>query len=214
MGTAVALMLGACVVSVLVNRQALWVAIAMTAFAFIFYGWAKGGLNVAGSSEVLTPIASAMFPLYGLSIAGCTEPRVILGAVGYIYLADFSQDLLGGIHDQAGDREGNVRTFALAIGPRKTLALSVVGFVCATIAGASLLTTLRLGFLYAIVLGGVTAAMFVLYARLFRLARVTDREDPALLAAADRANHLAGMFFFIVSASTLLDHVLRRLIAK
>ncbi|MGH7281755.1 MAG: UbiA family prenyltransferase, partial [Polyangiaceae bacterium] len=180
------------------------------AYAFFFYGWAKGGLDVAGSSEVLTPIVSAMFPLYGLSIAGCTDPRIVIGAVLYIYLADFSQDMLGGIHDQAGDREGNVRTFALAIGPRRTIVLSIAMFALATAAGASLLTTGRMGFVYATVLAGVSLAMIFFYARLLRLSKNANAEDPALLTAADRANHLAGMFFFIVSASTFLDHVARR----
>jgi 4-hydroxybenzoate polyprenyltransferase len=136
----------------------------------------------------------------------------LLGAVLYIYLADFSQDLLGGIHDQAGDRKGNVRTFALAIGPRKTIALSIFGFMLATTAGASLLATGRVGFAYAITLFGVTIAMIVFYVRLVRLAKNANREDATLLAAADRTNHLAGMFFFIVSASTFLDHVVRRFI--
>ena len=60
----------------------------------------------------------------------------------------------------------------------------------------------------------VTAVMVVLYARLLRLAKrePANAEDPQLLTAADRANHLAGMFFFIVSASTFLDHVVRRLL--
>ncbi|MEO7108911.1 MAG: UbiA family prenyltransferase, partial [Polyangiaceae bacterium] len=181
---------------------------------FFFYGWAKGGLDVAGSSEVLTPIVSAMFPLYGLSIAACVEPRVLLGAVLYIYFADFSQDLLGGIHDQAGDREGNVKTFALAVGPRRTIVLSIFGFVLATLAGASLLATGRVGFVYGAALFGVSLAMIFFYARLIRLSKNASAEDATLLAASDRTNHLAGMFFFIVSASTFLDHVVRHFLAS
>jgi 4-hydroxybenzoate polyprenyltransferase len=207
MATAVVLMLLACFVSSFVNRQSFLVAVAMTTYAFFFYGWAKGGLDVAGSSEVLTPVVSAMFPLYGLSVAACVEPRVLLGAVLYIYLADFSQDLLGGIHDQVGDREGNVKTFALAIGPSRTIVLSICGFVLATLAGASLLATGRLGFVYATALFSVSMAMIFFYARLIRLAKNARSGDATLLAAADRTNHLAGMFFFIVSASTFLDHV-------
>lgn len=210
LGTAVVLMLLGCAVSALVNRQSAVVAAVMTAYAFFFYGWAKGGLDVAGSSEVLTPVASAMFPLYALSVASCSDPRILIGAVGYIYFADFSQDLLGGIHDQAGDREGNVRTFALAIGPRRTIFLSMFLFVVATSAGASLLRTGRVGFVYAIALTGVSLAMVVFYARLVRLTKNAPDEDPALLTASDRTNHLAGMFFFIVSASTFLDHVVTR----
>jgi hypothetical protein len=53
--------------------------------------------------------------------------------------------------------------------------------------------------------------MIFFYGRLIRLAKAADPEDRALLAAADRTNHLAGMFFFIVSASTFLDHVVRAL---
>lgn len=210
-GTAVGLLFAACVVSAFVNPRSLVVAVGMALYALIFYGWAKGGLAVPGSSEVLTPVVSALFPLYALSIADCTDLHIIGGVVGYIYLADFSQDLLGGIHDQAGDRVGNVRTFALAVGPRATLVVSFVFYLLATAVGASLYVGGQTGIVYALVLAGVTAVMLVLYARLFRLARGKDAEDPALLAAADRANHLAGMFFFIVSAATFLDYLARRL---
>ena len=212
--TAVVLMLAACVLSAFVNPVSLAVAAAMTAYALLFYGWAKGGLDVPGSSEILTPVVSALFPLYALSVAGCEDPRIFAGVVGYIYLADFSQDLLGGIHDQAGDRVGNVRTFALAIGPTRTLLVSLACFVLATAAGASLVVGGHLGVVYALVLAGVTATMLALYTRLFRMARGREADDPALLTAADRANHLAGMFFFIVSAATFLDHVVRRLLGR
>jgi hypothetical protein len=87
-----------------------------------------------------------------------------------------------------------------------------VCFALATAAGASLFVGGRLGVAYALVLAGVSVAMIVLYARLFRAARSGRADDPALLAAADRANHLAGMFFFIVSAATFVDHVTRRLL--
>lgn len=215
LGTAVALLFAACVASAFVNRQSLAVAVAMTAYALFFYGWAKGGLDVPGSSEVLTPVVSALFPLYGLSIAGATDLSVIAPVVGYIYFADLSQDLLGGIHDQRGDRSGNVRTFALAIGPARTLVVSFALFLVATAAGASLVVLGHAGLVYAGVLGVLTLVVFVLYARLFRLSRAaTNAEDPRLLAAADRANHLAGMFYFLVSASILVDHVVRRLGAR
>jgi 4-hydroxybenzoate polyprenyltransferase len=210
--TAVGLLFAACLVSAFVNPASLAVAAGMTVYALFFYGWAKGGLDVPGSSEVLTPVVSALFPLYALSVAGCRDPRIFAGVIGYIYLADFSQDLLGGIHDQAGDRIGNVRTFALAIGPSRTLVVSLACFVLATSAGASLYVEGHLGVVYALVLAGVTATMIVLYTRLFRAARGKSADDPALLVAADRTNHLAGMFFFIVSAATFLDHVARRLL--
>jgi len=214
MATAVALLVGACVVSVFVNRQSLVVASAMTIYALVFYGWAKGGLNIPGSSEVLTPVVSALFPLYGLSVAGCTDPAILAAVLGYIYFADLSQDLLGGIHDQRGDREGNVRTFALAIGPARTLILSFVLFLVATAAGASLVLIGRAGIVYAVTLGALTLTTLVLYTRLFRTARGKSAEDPVLLAAADRANHLAGMFSFIVSAAIFLDYVLRSVAAS
>jgi 4-hydroxybenzoate polyprenyltransferase len=188
--TAVGLLFAACIVSAFVNPLSLAVALAMTIYALFFYGWAKGGLNVPGSRD----------------------PLIFAGVVGYIYLADFSQDLLGGIHDQAGDRVGNVRTFALAIGPSRTLVVSLGCFVLATSAAASLYLEGHLGPVYALVLAGVTVTMAVLYTRLFRAARGKNADDPALLIAADRANHLAGMFFFIVSAATFLDHVARRLL--
>ena len=213
-GTAIGLLVAACVVSAFVNPRSLAVAVGMTLYALTFYGWAKGGLDVPGSSEVLTPVVSALFPLYALSVADCTDLRVIGGVVGYIYLADFSQDLLGGIHDQAGDRVGNVRTFALAIGPRATLVVSFVGFLLATAAGASLYLGGQLGIVYAVVLASVTTVMLVLYVRLFRAARGRDAEDRLLLQAADRANHLAGMFFFIVSAATFLDQLARGLLVR
>lgn len=210
-GTAAALLFAACFVSAFVNRQSLVVAIAMTVYALGFYGWAKGGLDVPGSSEILTPVVSALFPLYGLSIAGSTDATVILPVLGYIYFADLSQDLLGGIHDQRGDREGNVRTFALAIGPWRTLRLSLALYLVATASGASLVVLGHAGAIYAAVLGALTLATLVLYARLFRIARATTSpEDPALLAAADRANHLAGMFYFLVSAAIFVDYVTRR----
>ncbi|MDB4996441.1 MAG: geranylgeranylglycerol-phosphate geranylgeranyltransferase [Myxococcaceae bacterium] len=213
--TAVALLVTACAVSALVNVRSLAVAIAMTVYALFFYGWAKGGLDVPGSSEILTPIVSALFPLYALQVAECNDLRVVAGVVGYIYLADFSQDLLGGIHDQAGDRVGNVRTFALAIGPRPTLVVSLFGFLVATSFSVSLFLLGSLGVVYVAIVLGVTVTMFVLYARLFGAARAASgAEDPELLGRADRANHLAGMFFFIVSAATFLDHVSRRFLAR
>lgn len=221
MGTAVALLLGACLVSAFVNRQSLAVAFAMTVYALWFYGWAKGGLNLPGSSEILTPVVSALFPLYGLSIAGCTDPVILVSVAGYIYFADLSQDLLGGIHDQRGDRDGNVRTFAIAIGPARTLVLSFGLYLVAIAAGAALVLTRHAGFVYAATLGALTVATLVIYARLFRTARgkagaggavAPHPEDPALLAAADRANHLAGMFYFIVSASIFVDYVVRQLL--
>ncbi len=212
MTTAIALLVGGALVSTQVNTQSLAVASAMTAYALFFYGWAKGGVHLPGASEVLTPVVSAMFPLYGLSIAGCREPRILIGAVGYIYLADFSQDMLGGIHDQEGDRAGKVHTFALALGARRTLILSAAMYVLAAATGASLLGTGRVSYVYAIALAGVSVAQIVLYKRLFRIARNPEEGGPTLLSAADRGNHLAGMFFFIVSASTFLDHLARRLL--
>jgi 4-hydroxybenzoate polyprenyltransferase len=213
--TAVLLLVAACVVSAFVNARSLAVAVAMTVYALFFYGWAKGGLDVPGSSEILTPVVSALFPLYALQVAECNDARVVAGVVGYIYLADFSQDLLGGIHDQAGDRAGNVRTFALAIGPRATLVVSLVGFLLATSFSVSLVVFGSLGVVYAAIVCGVTVTTLVLYARLFSTARVASgAEDRELLGRADRANHLAGMFFFIVSAATFLDHVARRLLAR
>lgn len=210
-GTAVALLFAACFVSAFVNRQSLVVAVAMTVYALFFYGWAKGGLDVPGSSEVLTPVVSALFPLYGLSIAGTTAPSVVLPVLGYIYFADLSQDLLGGIHDQRGDRHGNVRTFALAIGPKRTLVVSLALHLVAIVAGASLAVLHRAGLVYTVVFGALSIANLVLYARLFRIARESDdAEHPRLLAAADRANHLAGMFYFIVSAAILIDYIVRR----
>jgi 4-hydroxybenzoate polyprenyltransferase len=80
----------------------------------------------------------------------------------YIYLADLSQDLLGGIHDQRGDREGNVRTFALAIGPSRTLVLSLFLFSMATGAGASQFFLRHAGPVYALVLGALSVTTFVL----------------------------------------------------
>ena len=107
-----------------------------------------------------------------------------------------------------------MRTFALAVGPRATLVVSFVIYLLATAAGGSLYVGGQLGIVYALVLAGVTAVMLVLYARLFRLARGKGAEDPLLLAAADRANHLAGMFFFIVSAATFLDYLARRFVLR
>lgn len=213
-GTAVGLMFAACAISFFVNKQSFVVAVTMTAYALFFYGWAKGGLHVPGSSEILTPVVSALFPLFGLSIAGCTNPQLIIGTVGYIYLADLSQDLLGGIHDQRGDQAGNVRTFALAIGTARTLRLSLFLFTLATVAGASLVAFGHAGPVYGAVLAALSIANFVLYARLFRTARGKAGDDGAVLAAADRANHLAGMFYFLVSAAIFADHIVRRLIAR
>ncbi len=214
MGTAVGLMLAACAVSLLVNRQSFAVAVAMTTYAFFFYGWAKGGLQAPGSSEILTPVVSALFPLYGLSVAGCSDARVILGTVGYIYLADLAQDLLGGIHDQRGDQAGNVRTFALAIGTHRTLRLSLGICVLATLAGGSLVAFGLAGPVYGAVLAALSVANFVLYARLFRAANAKPGDDPVVLAAADRTNHLAGMFYFLVSAAIFVDHVARRVMPR
>jgi 4-hydroxybenzoate polyprenyltransferase len=186
-----------------INRRSVLVAGAMAVMAVVHYGYAKRRLSIPCSSELITPIMSALFPLYALSVAENHDLRITVFLMGFIYLADLAQDMLGGIHDQPGDRMHNVRTFAIALGGRPTLYLSLAFFLGAVLYGVLLYIRGPLGVTYFAALTGLTVFMLYRYLRLFRA------NSAALPAEAKTANHLAGGYFFLVSASTFVDFIVR-----
>lgn len=202
-GFGMALLLAAIIASFPINRESVLVAAALSTIAVIHYGYAKRRLSMPCSSELLTPVVSALFPLYALAVAGNTDVWIAVSLVAFIYLADLAQDLLGGIHDERGDREQNVCTFAVAVGARATLWISFTLFVLALVPATLLYMRGPLGITYAAVLGSLAVYVLWLYAGMFRA------DAMALPALAKRANHLTGGFFFVVSASTFLDFVVR-----
>ena len=202
-GFGISLLMAAIIASLPINGEAVLVATALSGFALIHYGYAKRRLSVPCSSELLTPVVSALFPLYALAVAGNTNVWIAVSLVGFIYLADLAQDLLGGIHDERGDREQNVCTFAVAVGARATLRISFTFFVLALVPATLLYVRGPLGITYAAVLSSLAVYVLWLYAGMFRADAI------ALPALAKRANHLTGGFFFLVSASTFLDFLVR-----
>lgn len=202
-GFGISLLIVAIAMSIAINWGAAVIAVALSAMTVVHYGYAKGRLSIPCSSEVITPLVSALFPLYALAVAGNTDVWIAIYLTGFIYLADLAQDLLGGIHDEEGDRCQNVRTFAIALGARPTLLISLLLFVMALVPAVLLYLHGPVGATYAIVLAGLTGYILYLYVRMFRA------PDAALALEAKRANHLAGGYFFVVSASTFLDFVVR-----
>jgi 4-hydroxybenzoate polyprenyltransferase len=152
---------------------------------------------------VITPLMSALFPLYALSVNGGADWRTLVLASAFIYFADLAQDLIGGIHDEAGDRKHKVSTFAVVIGARRSLVVSLAAFCVAIAAGALLYFWAGLGVIYAVVFAALTAYILYRYYRLFRARGAT------LLEEAARTNHLAGGYFFLVSASIFVDFLVR-----
>lgn len=190
--------------SLAVSQRCVEVAVAMAVLGIAHYGYTKNSLRIPGSSEVITPIMSALFPLYAFSVFELSDWRVIICSVMFIYFADFAQDLLGGIHDEEGDRRGNVRTFAIGFGSKTTLFVSVFSFLLANFAGLLLYRISSLGSTYLLVFLLLTFFMLAQYGRLFRIQNGAD-----LRAAAGKVNHLGGGYFFLVSGSTFLDFIVR-----
>ena len=199
----VALMAVGVILSAIVSIRTAVIASVMAALAIAHYGYAKTRLKVPGSSEVITPVMSALFPLYALSVPGPPQRDLVLWVISFIYFADFAQDLLGGIHDEVGDRAHNVPTFAVAFGGTKALAVSFAAFLFAIVAGTGLFLTGRVGLVYLAVFLGLTVYMLYCYGKLFRL------RTEALRRESRRVNHLAGGYFFLVSAAIFPDLMLR-----
>jgi 4-hydroxybenzoate polyprenyltransferase len=178
---------------------------ALALLAALHYGYLKHRLTIPCSSELITPAMSALFPISAFAIAAQPPAAVLLAVAAFIYFADLGQDMLGGVHDQEGDRRQNVRTFALAIGARATLLLSLASFVLSLVAGWLVYAWAALGWLYLAVFAALAIVMASHYARLLRAG---DSELPLL---AGKANHFGGFYFFIASAAILPDYLLRRL---
>lgn len=173
-------------------------------FAVLHYRYFKRHLPIPCSSEVLTPVVSAMFPISAFAVAGPIHPRLLTVIVLFIYSADLSHDMLGGIHDQEGDRKFQIRTFALAFGNGFTLRCSFLLFLLSVFAGVLVAAWGGTGWFYATSLSIMAALMLFQYARLFRSTSVSLPE------IAGKVNHFGGFYFFIVSASLLPDYLFRR----
>ncbi len=187
--------------SALVGRLPAIVSVLMAIGALFHYGYLKSRSPIP--SELLNPAVSVLFPAYALSVSGDFERATAIHLLGFIYFADFAQDLLGGIHDREGDQRANVRTFARAIGARATLVVSAVALIVAIACGLRLGLGGALGRTYLVAFGVLTSVLAYRYLRLFR------SSPEALVVEAGRVNHLGGGYFFLVSASTFLDHLVR-----
>jgi geranylgeranylglycerol-phosphate geranylgeranyltransferase len=189
-----------------VNTRFALVTTLLAAFVTLHYGYLKRRLRIPCSSEIITPMMSALFPLSAFAVM--PEPRVdlLLAVVAFIYFADLAQDILGGVHDQEGDRQHGVRTFALAVGAGPALWISVGCFLIAVVAGWLVYDLGQLGWLYLLAYVVLTAVMAYHYVQLFRASPATLHE------AAGKANHIGGFYFFIISGSLFPDFLLRQLI--
>jgi 4-hydroxybenzoate polyprenyltransferase len=160
------------------------------------------------ASELIAPLISALFPLSAFALASAPRADLLIAVAGFIYVADFAQDLLGGIHDEAGDRRFNVRTFAVTFGATVTARLSAAAFALSLVAAIVLWWRADLGWIFAATV--VTLGLVMLRAY---HAVLTAHDAPTLRSRAGHANHLGGVYYFVVSASLLPDEMMRRWLA-
>ena len=172
----------------------------------LHYGYLKKHYPIPCSSELVSPAVSALFPLSAFMVAPDFDISVLLAVMAFIYFADLAHDLIGGVHDAEGDKRLNVRTFAIDIGDRVAMIISAISFILCLIAGSLLYILAGLGWIYLAAFTILSAIALFYYARLF-IVSGTDLK-PAL----HKANHFGGVYFFVVSASILPDHILARLL--
>jgi 4-hydroxybenzoate polyprenyltransferase len=205
-GFGVALLALSITLAALLGTRYLIAIAATVVLVLIYYTSLKRHSPIPCASELIAPLISAMFPFTAFALAPNPRIDIALTIASFIYFADMAQDLLGGIHDESGDRRCNVRTFAVTIGADATSKLSAIAFALSLLSGAALWWLAGLGWIYAITFIALSLAMLREY-----LAVLTADAD--LRARASRANHLGGVYYFVVSASLLPDELLRRSLA-
>jgi 4-hydroxybenzoate polyprenyltransferase len=193
----------ALVLAAFVNLGFLQAVALQISLVLLYYSYFKRHLAIPASSELIAPLISAMFPITAFTVAPAFRGDLLLAVVCFIYFADLAQDILGGIHDEAGDRQYNVRTFAVAISGTTARWISAMLFLLAVAAGFAVAIHGQLGWVYLASFGILTALMLQQYVRVSRAGRDT------LPAAAGAANHLGGLYFFVISASILPDLLIR-----
>jgi 4-hydroxybenzoate polyprenyltransferase len=197
------LLLAAAAFAFLVNVQFFAASLLMMLSTVLYYGYFKRRLRLL-FSDLVMPMISALFPLTAFCVAAEWRLDLAMAVIAFIYFADVAHDLVGGIHDREGDRQHNIRTVAITFGDRSALLISGGSFLAALAAGAMVYVLGRLGWLYLAVFAAFSAVMLHQYLRL-----LSTRRD-SLCEAAEKANHLGGLYFFVVSGAILPDILLRR----
>jgi geranylgeranylglycerol-phosphate geranylgeranyltransferase len=190
--------------ALIVSVRFFMVAALLAALLALYYGFLKRRLRAPFFSDIVTPVMSALFPVSAFAASPQFSIEIMLSVVTFIYFADLAHDLIGGVHDRAGDRQHNVSTVALAIGSRPALWISFAAFLLSVAAGGLVYIQGELGWLYLAALGIMSATMSYHYARSLR---ATDRD---VAQVAGKTNHIGGFYFFIVSAAILPDYLIRQ----
>lgn len=177
------------------------------ALVLSYYGYFKRSAAFPAASELVAPMIGATLPLSAFAFIAAPPRDLLLISMAFVYLADMAQDLLGGIHDEAGDRRFHVRTFTVSFGAHAARIVSVTAFAAALVAGSVLWWRGGLGWIYAAVFVTLSAVMLVQYARVF------TADGATLETRAGRANHLGGAYYFVVSAALFPDALLRAWLA-
>jgi 4-hydroxybenzoate polyprenyltransferase len=176
--------------------------VATSILVLLYYAYFKRNSPLPCTSELFAPLISAMFPVTAFALVPLTRIDVLCAAAAFIYFADMAQDLLGGIHDEAGDRRFNVRTFAVTLGPHPTRWISAAAFAIALMAGALLWWLGGLNWIY--------AAVFIIFSLIMlrQYFAVLSSGPAALPIRASHANRLGGTYYFVVSAALFPDYLL------
>ncbi|MDB5502877.1 MAG: geranylgeranylglycerol-phosphate geranylgeranyltransferase [Tardiphaga sp.] len=183
-------------------------AVALQATLVIFYySYLKRFFPLPCSSELIAPLISALFPVTAFAVVPEFHGGLLIAVACFIYSSDMAQDLLGGIHDETGDRRYHVRTFAVALGSDITRWISATAFIVSVGAGVAVFVFGALGWIYLVTFSAFSLVMLRQYLRVL----LADRDT--LPTAAGRANHLGGAYYFVVSASILPDLLLRQWLA-
>lgn len=201
-----ALLAAGVALGLLVNARFTLIVALLAGLTALHYGYLKRRLRIACSSELITPLMSVLFPLSAFALTPRFRLDVLFPVLAFIYFADLAHDLLGGVHDQEGDRRQNVRTFALAVGDRPTVWISLASFLLAAVSGVLVYERGRLGWIYLATFAILSVLMAYHYVRLL-LAR-----GESLRERAGKANHFGGFYFFVVSGAILPDYLSRQLI--
>lgn len=202
-GAGIGLIVVALVLAALLGLRFFAAVALLASLAMLYYLYFKRFLPLPGASELIAPMISALFPVTAFAVATEVHGALLLAVAAFIYFADLAQDLLGGIHDEAGDRRYHVRTFAIACGASTTRWISAAAFVVAVAAGLAVLVRGQLGWIYLVTFALLSIVMLRQYLHVLRA------DAASLPRIAGHANHLGGAFYFVVSASILPDVLLR-----
>jgi 4-hydroxybenzoate polyprenyltransferase len=114
--------------SAALGMTALFLSIGYIAYVLAL-AWLQGKINFPGFSEIMTPLTWAMMSVYAFAALAPSRLPLAFLLAGFHYMADFAQDVPGGIRDREGDAKQGVSTFAVRYGTRTAAIVSTVSVV-------------------------------------------------------------------------------------